>query len=82
MAVNEDKSRAPFCDLTLEVVACGIASVGNSDADPRAAPQTPQKWFRSGFSEEHERHRAIEAHSVTGEMPVVALERCLDEGLG
>jgi hypothetical protein len=63
-------------------VVRGIASVGSSDADPRASPQTPQKWLRSGFSEEHERHRAIEAHSITGEMPVVALERRLDEGLG
>lgn len=59
----------------IAVVAGGIASVGTWDADPSAAPQTPQKWFQSGFSAVQERHRAIETHSMTGAMPVVASGR-------
>jgi hypothetical protein len=49
-----------------------IASVGTSDADPSAAPQPRQNRLRSGISAEQDGHQAIETHSITGGMPVVA----------
>jgi hypothetical protein len=57
------------------VLGGGIVAVGISEADTSATPQTPQKWFRSGFSAEQERHRAIETHSITGLRPVVMVTR-------